>query len=86
MPQDVPPYCRAAGNPPKLYGLNTVGLDRRGLSEDVRKALKRTYRVLFQSDLSLTKALDRVGDEVLDVPEVRHLVAFIRASERGITT
>ncbi|MDA0330130.1 MAG: acyl-ACP--UDP-N-acetylglucosamine O-acyltransferase [Gemmatimonadetes bacterium] len=86
VPQDVPPYCRAAGNPPKLYGLNTVGLDRRGLSEDVRKALKRTYRLLFQSDLSLTKALDRVDDEVMGFPEVRHLVAFIRASERGITT
>lgn len=84
--QDVPPYCRAAGNPSKLYGLNTVGLERRGLSDDVRKSLKRTYRLLFQSDVNLSKALDRVAEEVPGVPEVLHLVQFIRASERGITT
>jgi len=83
--QDVPPYCRAAGNPPKLYGLNTVGLERRGLSDDVRKALKTTYRLLFQSDLSLTKALEQASADDGRVPEVGHLVQFIRASERGIT-
>ncbi len=86
IPQDVPPYCRVAGNPPKLYGLNSVGLERRGLSEEVRKALKRTYRILFSSDVNLSKALDRAETEVQGVPEVRHLIEFIRASERGITT
>lgn len=86
IPQDVPPYCRAAGNPPKLYGLNTVGLERRGLSQEVRQALKTTYRMLFQGDVNLTKALDRAEEEITGVPEVRHLIQFIRASERGITT
>jgi len=86
IPQDVPPYCRAAGNPPKLYGLNTVGLERRGLSQEVRLALKRTYRMLFQGDANLSKALDRAEEEVNGVPEVRHLIQFIRGSERGITT
>lgn len=86
VPQDVPPYCRAAGNPPRLFGLNAVGLERRGLSEGVRKALKQTYRILFQSDLNLTRALDRAEEEVTGVPEVRHLIQFIRSSERGITT
>lgn len=83
--QDVPPYCRAAGNPPKLYGLNTVGLERRGLSDEVRKALKSIYRLLFQSELSLTRALDQAEQDVASVPEVKHLIQFIRASERGIT-
>jgi UDP-N-acetylglucosamine acyltransferase len=86
IPQDVPPYCRVAGNPPKLYGLNNVGLERRGLSAEVRRALKKTYRTLFQSDVNLSKALDRVDGEIAGVPEVRHLIEFIRASERGITT
>ncbi len=86
VPQDVPPYCRAAGNPPRLFGLNTVGLERRGLSDGVRKALKQTYRTLFQSDMNLTRALDRAEEEVPGVPEVRHLIEFIRSSERGITT
>ena len=84
--QDVPPYCRAAGNPPRLFGLNSVGLERRGLSDEVRKALKKAYRILFKSDASLSKALLRADEEIQGIPEVRHLIEFIRASERGITT
>lgn len=85
IPQDVPPYCRAAGNPPKLYGLNSVGLERRGFSEEVRKALKQTYRLLFQSGLNVSQGLARAEEEAPSIPEVRHLLNFIRSSERGIT-
>jgi UDP-N-acetylglucosamine acyltransferase len=86
VPQDVPPYCRAAGNPLKLYGLNTVGLDRRGLSDEDRRALKQTYRVLFQGNENMSRAVERAEREVPAIPEVRHLLEFIRASERGVTT
>jgi UDP-N-acetylglucosamine acyltransferase len=86
VPQDIPPYCRAAGNPPKLYGLNSVGLERRGFSEEVRRALKEAYRVLFMGSENLSQALARAEKEVDGIPEVKHLLAFIRASERGITT
>lgn len=86
IPQDVPPYCRAAGNPPKLYGLNAVGLERRGFSGEVRKALKSTYRILFQEGLNVSQALERADEEAPSIPEVRHLLNFIRSSERGITT
>jgi UDP-N-acetylglucosamine acyltransferase len=86
VPQDVPPYCRVAGNPPKLYGLNTVGLERRGFSQEVRRALKEAYRVLFMGNENLSRALERADVEVPGIPEVKHLLAFIRASERGITT
>ena len=85
IPQDVPPYCRVAGNPPKLYGLNAVGLERRGLSDETRAALKRTYRLLFQSGQTLTQALKTAEAEAPAIPEVLHLLGFIRASERGIT-
>ena len=85
VPQDVPPCCSAAGNPLKLYGLNSVGLDRRGFSEDVRKGLKQTYRILFQSSENVSRALERAEKEVPAIPEVRHLLEFIRGSERGIT-
>lgn len=85
VPQDIPPYCRAAGNPPKLYGLNSVGLQRRGFDDGVRTALKAAYRTLFNSDLVLSQALGVAEAEWPDVPEVQHLVSFIRASERGIT-
>jgi len=83
--QDVPPYCRVAGNPPGLYGLNSVGLERRGFSEEVRKALKSAYRILFQSKLNLTQAVAKAEADADGIPEVRHLLEFIKASERGIT-
>jgi UDP-N-acetylglucosamine acyltransferase len=84
VPQDVPPYCRMAGNPLKPYGLNSVGLERRGFSAEVRKALKQAYRLLFNSKLNVSQALARAEAEVPPIPEVRHLLEFVRASERGI--
>ncbi len=86
MPQDIPPYLKVAGNPVKLYGLNRVGLERRGVSEDVMGALKQTYQVLFQSKLTLSRALDVAANDVEQIPEVRHLLTFIRSSERGVIT
>ena len=87
IPQDVPPYCRVVGNPsPKLYGLNTVGLERRGLSAELRHNLKRTYRILFQSGLNMSQAIERVeADPKLAQPEVGYFLDFIRNSKRGIT-
>ena len=85
--QDVPPYCRAVGNPaPKLYGLNTVGLERRGLSKDVRARLKQAYRILFQSQLNMSQAIAKAEEDVDPIPEVRQFLDFIRSSERGVTT
>ena len=85
--QDVPPYCKVAGNPsPKLYGLNTVGLERRGISAEVRRRLKRTYRILFQSEWNLSQAIKKVEAETdLMCPDVGYFLDFIRNSERGMT-
>ena len=82
--QDVPPFCRAAGSPPKLYGLNTVGLERRGFSEASRKALKKAYRLVFQSEHTISRGVDAAGTELGVVPEVERFLAFIRESERGV--
>ena len=84
--RDVPPFCKATGNPsPKLYGLNTVGLDRRGFDADVRRRLKKAYRIVFQSEWNLSEAVRRVGEErELMCPEVGYFLDFIRNSQRGI--
>lgn len=84
--QDIPPYTKAAGSPMKLYGLNSVGLDRRGFSPEVRKSLKRAYRIIFQSSLPFSQALDQAEAECEELPEVGHFINFIRKSERGVTT
>ena len=88
IPQDVPPYCRAAGNPPKMYGLNSVGLERRGFPPEVRQALKRAYRAIFMSGLNVSQGLEKAVVEAGPdpAPEVGRLLDFIRTSERGITT
>jgi UDP-N-acetylglucosamine acyltransferase len=83
--QDVPPFVRSVGNPPKLYGLNSVGLERRGFSPETRALLKKVYKILFHSHLNLSQALARAEVEVELTPDVRHFLDFIRASERGIT-
>ncbi len=83
--KDVVPYCRVAGSPPKIYGLNSLGLERRGFSPETRGALKQAYRILFQSSLNVSQALARARTEVDLLPEVRHFLDFIQSSERGIT-
>lgn len=86
LAQDVPPFCRAAGSPARLYGLNSVGLERRGFSNDVRRSLKQAYKITFKSNLNISQGLARVEEEVEQTPEVRRFVAFIRESDRGVTT
>ncbi|HXC25961.1 MAG TPA: acyl-ACP--UDP-N-acetylglucosamine O-acyltransferase [Gemmatimonadaceae bacterium] len=82
--KDVPPYVKAVGNPMRLYGLNTVGLQRNGFSDETIRELKRAYRLFFRSELNVTQAIERVNAEVELLPEVRHLVAFLEQSERGV--
>jgi UDP-N-acetylglucosamine acyltransferase len=84
--QDVPPYMLASGSRAKLFGLNTVGLKRFKFSEATIKALKKAYRIIFRSGLTLERALKRLGeDDVSQLPEVQHLLQFILNSKRGIS-
>jgi len=83
--QDVAPFCRVSGNPPKIYGLNTVGLERRGFPPESRAALKKAYRMLFHSELNLSQALVRVREELTLEGEVGEFIEFIESSERGVT-
>jgi UDP-N-acetylglucosamine acyltransferase len=83
---DIPPYMLASGSRAKLYGLNMVGLKRHHFSEETVKALKKAYRIIFRSGLTLEKAMKRVEeDEISQMPEVQHLLHFIRHSKRGMS-
>ena len=82
--KDVPPYVKAVGNPIKLYGLNTVGLQRNNFPEDTVRELKRAYRLLFRSDLNVSQALERAHSEMQQLPEVRHVLEFVEQSQRGV--
>lgn len=84
LPQDVPPFTRAAGNPYKLYGINTLGLTRAGFDERTRAALKHAYRLLFNSNRTRDEAVEGLKREYSDVPEVMELMKFVLGSERGV--
>ena len=82
--KDVPPFLKAVGNPVKLYGLNSVGLQRRGFSEGTLRELKRAYRLLFRSEMNVGQALEKARGELEQTPEVQQFLAFIDDSQRGI--
>jgi UDP-N-acetylglucosamine acyltransferase len=83
--KDALPYARTVGNRARIYGLNTIGLARRGFPSDVIGRLKRSFRYLLQSKLNTTRALQRIErDPSLACPEVEYLIQFIRSSQRGV--
>jgi UDP-N-acetylglucosamine acyltransferase len=83
--KDIPPYVKASGNPMKLFGLNSIGLQRRGFSDEVRAEIRRAYRVLFQSKMPVRQAIDEVRGTMNVSPELEALLQFITVSERGVT-
>jgi len=82
--QDIPPFVKAVGNPVELYGLNTIGLQRAGFSADTVSALKRLYRLFFNSELNLSQATDRARTELPPLPEVERFLDFVASSQRGV--
>jgi len=83
--KDALPFAKTVGNRARIYGLNTLGLMRRGFTPDVIGKLKRSFRYLLQSKLNTTNALQRIAqDQSLGCAEVQYLADFIRTSHRGV--
>lgn len=83
--QDVLPFVKTVGNRgAKTYGVNTIGLQRKGFQQETIEALERAYRLLVRSKLRLEEALERIETELGFHAEVRYLVEFVRESKRGV--
>ncbi len=84
--QDVPPYmlCDLVEGSMKIIGVNIVGLTRRGFSKESIQALKDAHRIIYRDKLNRTQALAKVEEAVAPTEEIKRLVAFYRASERGV--
>jgi UDP-N-acetylglucosamine acyltransferase len=82
--KDVPPFCNATGDRARLRGLNLEGLKRRGFTTAAIDALKKAYRIIFQSKLKTKDALEKVRREISPTAEIDILLAFIAQSQRGI--
>jgi UDP-N-acetylglucosamine acyltransferase len=83
--QDVVPFMIVDGNPAETRTVNKVGMERNGVSEETQAALRQAYKLLFREGLSSSNALAKIEAELNGSPEIQHLVAFVRASERGIS-
>ena len=82
--QDLVPYALAAGYPLKIMGLNKVGLERRGFPKETIDALERAFRYLFRGRLNTSQAVEKVKAEFGSLPEIKTLLGFIAAAERGL--
>ena len=82
--KDLPPYMIGHGDPLEVRGFNKVGLERRGVDEAGRKTLKEAYRILYRQKLTVAAALEKIEAELEQTPEVKYLLEFCRASEKGI--
>jgi UDP-N-acetylglucosamine acyltransferase len=81
---DVPPYVTVGGNPTSPHGINTEGLRRRGFGPDAIDGLRRAYRTLYRSGLTLEDARSALAVQMNEVPEIGLLVDFLGTSTRGI--
>jgi UDP-N-acetylglucosamine acyltransferase len=83
--QDVPPFMMADGNPAETRTVNKVGMERNKVSEEVQSAMKSAYKILFREGLTIPNALVKIEKKLPHLPEVKHLIQFVRSSERGIS-
>ena len=85
MVQDVPPFMLADGNPAETRTVNKVGLERNRISEEAQTALRQAFKILIREGLTISNALARIEAEVPKLPEILHLIQFVRTSSRGIS-
>jgi UDP-N-acetylglucosamine acyltransferase len=84
LAQDLPPFVTAAGNMAKPYGINSKGLKRRGFTPGDIAGLKRAYRTLYRSEMSLDQARQELGRQAQACPEVQPILEFLARSQRGL--
>ena len=84
IPKDIPPYVIAGEEPLAYFGLNLVGLRRRGFSNETISAIHDVYRIIYQSGLNISQALAQVMETLPESPERNYIVDFIKNSSRGI--
>ena len=83
--KDALPYARTVGNHARCYGQNTLGLRRRGFSNDEIRRITHAFRLLLAAKLNTTQAVEAIRRELSGWPEIDYLVQFIESSERGVT-
>ncbi len=81
---DVVPFAIASGDRARLYGINTIGLRRRGFSKEKIRLIDKIYRILFRSNYTLGEGIKKVKADITDDPDIKHIIEFIETSIRGV--
>ncbi|NQT90656.1 MAG: acyl-ACP--UDP-N-acetylglucosamine O-acyltransferase [Candidatus Omnitrophica bacterium] len=84
--QDIVPFSMADGHPARIYSTNSIGLDRVGVSDEVKSSIKKAFKIIFLMKLNLKNALKKVEEELPPSKELSYLIEFINSSERGISS
>ncbi len=84
IPQDVPPYVLLNGDPARYFGVNSVGLQRTGFTDEQIAAIKRAYKYIFRSKMNLTQAVEAIRSDLEETEEIKIILDFIEKSERGL--
>ena len=82
--QDVPPYILATGEPLRYAGVNSVGLRRRNFSPSSRAQIKKAYSLIYQSELNISQAVDKIKSDFDRTDEIDIILEFIERSDRGL--
>jgi UDP-N-acetylglucosamine acyltransferase len=83
--RDVPPFMIVDGNPAETRTVNKVALDRNGVPEPVQAALRQAHKILFRDGLAIPNAIAKAEQELPNLPQIQHLLQFMKTSERGVT-
>lgn len=82
--KDIPPYVLVDGSPARVNGINVIGLRRNGVKPELRKEIKRAYKILYRSDYSFSEAVVKMDQELDASEEIEHFLRFLRNVQRGI--
>lgn len=82
--QDIPPFMMTDGHPVKAFGINSVGLDRAGVSKEEKRELKKAFKIIFRSGFVLKNSIKHIEAELVQTDTILTLLNFLRTSERGI--
>lgn len=82
--KDLPPYILVKGHPAQVQGVNTEGLQEKGISRKLKKEIKKAFNILYESNLNISQAIDTMDQELQTSEEIEHFMRFIKSSTRGI--
>jgi len=82
--QDIPPFMMVDGHPAHAFGINAVGLDRAGFSQEEKSAIKKAFKIIFKSGLILKNVIKQIQQDIPPSPSIQTIIDFLEKSERGI--